>query len=69
MVERTDEGQTFRILTIIDEYIRECLAILADRRITSQNITEQLFYLFIFRGAPNYYHPPKRNGRKALVSL
>ena len=42
------------MLTIIDEYTRECLAILVDRRITSQNVIEQLFYLFIFRGAPEY---------------
>ena len=42
------------ILTIIDEYTRKCLAISVDRRITSQNVIEQLFYLFIFRGAPEY---------------
>ncbi len=51
---RTVEGKAFRILTIIDEYTRECLAILVDRRITSQNVLDQLFYLFIFRGTPEY---------------
>ncbi len=35
MAERTAEGRTFRILTIIDEHTRECLAILTQRRITS----------------------------------
>ncbi len=54
IVERTAEGRAFRILTIIDEYTRECLVTLSQRRITSQDIIEQLFYLFIFRGAPQY---------------
>ncbi len=54
MMARTVEGKAFRILTIIDEYTRECLAILVDRRITSQNVIDQLFYLFIFRGTPGY---------------
>jgi len=51
---RTEEGRAFRILTIIDEYTRECLAILVDRRITSQDVIEQLFYLFVFRGVPEH---------------
>ena len=54
MVERTAEGRAFRILTIIDEYTRECLVTLSQRRITSQDVIEQLFYLFIFRGTPQY---------------
>ena len=41
-------------LTIIDEYTRECLAILVDCRITSQSVIDQLFYLFIFRGVPEH---------------
>ena len=54
MMARTAEGRAFRILTIIDEYTRECLAILTQRRITSHDVIEQLFYLFIFRGTPRY---------------
>ncbi len=54
MVARSDEGRAFRILTIIDEYTRECLAILTQRRITSGDVIDQLFYLFIFRGTPGY---------------
>ena len=42
------------MLTIIDEYTRECLAILTQRRITSGDVIDQLFYLFIFRGTPEY---------------
>jgi len=54
MMARTVEGKAFRILTIIDEYTRECLAILTQRRITSGEVIDQLFYLFMFRGTPEY---------------
>jgi len=42
MVDRTADGRSFRILTIIDEYTRECLAILVDRRIISQDVIDKL---------------------------
>ncbi len=54
MIARTDEGRIFRILNIIDEYTRECLAILVKRRITSQDVIDQLFELIIFRGIPEH---------------
>jgi len=54
MMARTEDGRALRILTIIDEYTRECLGILVDRRITSQEVIEQLFYLFVFRGIPEH---------------
>ena len=54
MVDRTSDGRTFRILTIIDEYTRECLGMLVDRRITSQDVIDKLFQLFIFRGVPEH---------------
>ena len=44
-----------RILTLLDEYTRECLAIRVDRRITSQEVIEQLFYLLVFRGIPDVH--------------
>ncbi len=50
---RTAEGKVFRILNIIDEYSRECLTILAKRRITSQDVIDRLFELFILRGIPH----------------
>jgi transposase InsO family protein len=54
MVDRTADGRTFRILTIIDEYTRECPAILVGRRITSQDVIDKLFQLFVFRGVPEH---------------
>jgi len=54
MVDRTADGRSFRLLTILDEYTRECLAILVDRRITSQDVIDKLFHLFVFRGVPEH---------------
>jgi transposase InsO family protein len=54
MVDRTADGRAFRILAIIDEYTRECLAIVVDRRITSQDVIDKLFQIFVFRGVPEH---------------
>ena len=51
---RTEDGRPLRILTLIDEYTRECLALKVARRLRSQDILEQLGYLFIYRGLPNF---------------
>jgi len=51
---RTTDGRAFRMLTIIDEYTRECLAILVGRRLTSEDVIDQLFNLFILRGIPEH---------------
>jgi putative transposase len=54
IIDRTADGRPFRILTVLDEYTRECLAIEVERRITSQNVIDKLFELFIFRAIPDY---------------
>ena len=54
VTDRTADGRAFRILNIIDEYSRECLAILVKRRITSQDVIDQLFELIIFKGIPEH---------------
>jgi transposase InsO family protein len=54
MVERTTDGRAFRILNIIDEFTRECLAILVARKISTQHVIDLLFHLFIFRGIPEH---------------
>jgi len=51
---RTADGRPLKMLTIIDEYTRECLAILVERRITSEDVIDQLFNLFVFRGIPEH---------------
>ena len=54
VMARTADGRSLRILAILDEYTRECLALLVDRRITSQDVIDQLFNLFVFRGIPHH---------------
>jgi putative transposase len=54
MVDRTNDGRSFRILNIIDEFTRECLAMRVARRINSQAVIDELFKLFVFRGIPEH---------------
>ena len=54
MIDRTANGKAFKILNVIDEYSRECLAILVARKINNQNVIDLLFRLFIFRGIPEH---------------
>ena len=54
MTARRSDGRTFRILAILDEYTRECLAILVAGQINSNDVIDQLFHLFVFRGIPAY---------------
>jgi putative transposase len=54
VVSRTADGRAFKLLTILDEYTRECLAILVERRITAQDVIDQLFNLFVLRGIPEH---------------
>jgi len=54
VMARTSDGKSFRMLNIIDEYTRECLAINVKRKITSQDVVDRLFDLFIFRGIPEH---------------
>ena len=54
MKEHTENGKAFRVLNIIDEYTRECLTVLVERKIKSEDVLDQLFNLFVFRGVPEH---------------
>lgn len=54
MVERTTNGKAFRILNIIDEFTRVCLAVRVARKISAQDVLDELFKLFVFRGIPEH---------------
>ena len=45
-------GQQLKCLTVIDEFTRECLAIVVGRRINSHDVLYTLADLFIRRGTP-----------------
>jgi len=52
--DRTHDGRAFRMLTVIDEYTRECLAIQVDRRLRSDDVLHCLAELFTDRGPPDH---------------
>ena len=54
VADRTHDGRAFRMLTIIDEYTRECLAIVVERRLRSPDVIEALAELFVRRGLPDH---------------
>jgi putative transposase len=54
VTDRTEDGRAFKILNIIDEYTRECLATFVARKIKSEDVIDQLFSLFVFRGMPEH---------------
>ncbi len=52
VADRTHDGKPYRMLTVIDEFTRECLAIVVGRRINSHDVLYTLADLFIRRAIP-----------------
>ncbi len=52
--DRTEEGRQLKLLAVIDEYTRECLAIEVGRSFTCRDVKLTLQYLFAIRGAPEH---------------
>ena len=57
MADRTQDGRPFRILNILDEYTRECLASVAARRMGSQEVILLLADLFLKHGVLSTFGP------------
>ena len=60
---RTSDGKAFRILVVIDEHTRECLTMVVKRSITSQDVLERLYMLFLVRGVPEHIRSDNGVGR------
>jgi putative transposase len=52
--DRTHDGRRFRMLNVVDEFTRECLAIRVARRLGAAEVIDVLSDLFILRGGPGY---------------
>ena len=52
--DRTVDGRPLKMLTVIDEYTRECLAIDVKRRMRSIHVLERMADLFMAHGTPEY---------------
>lgn len=54
LFDRTERGQTVKILTVLDEYTRACHAIRVARRLDSSAVIDTLADLFRRHGVPAY---------------
>ena len=54
MSDQTWDGRRLKLLTVLDEFTRESLAIEVGRSITAEDVIAVLEYLFMVRGVPGY---------------
>jgi putative transposase len=54
VADRTSDGRKLRLLTVIDEFTRECLAIDVERRLRSDDVLHRLADLFTRYGMPEH---------------
>ena len=52
--DQTEEGGKLKLLTVLDEFTRESLAIEVGRSIKAKDVIAVLEYLFMVRGVPGY---------------
>jgi len=54
VMDRTHDGKLFRMLCVVDEFTRECLAIRVERRLNTRIILEVLADLVLPHGPPEH---------------
>lgn len=54
VMDRTHDGRPIKILTLIDEYSRHCLALKVDRSIKSDDVLDSLSTQFLIHGIPEH---------------
>ena len=53
-MDATEDGRRLKMMPIVEEYSRECLALETERSITAEDVVETLARLFAERGAPSF---------------
>ena len=53
-MDTTQDGRRLKVMPVLDEYSRECLALQIERSITAEDVVETLARLFTERGEPAY---------------
>ena len=54
VAEQLENGRKVRLLVVIDEFTRECLALDVAKSFKGEDVVEVLRYLFAVRGCPDY---------------
>ena len=67
VAERTHDGRPLKILAVVDEYSRECLALVVARRLQSIDVLETLAGLFVTHEVPA--HIRSDNGPEFTATL
>ena len=67
VADRTHDGRSIKTLTVIDEYSRECLAIVVERRLQSDDVLSCITELFVRHGIPEYIRSD--NGSEFTASI
>jgi len=67
VADRTHDGRSLKLLTIVEEYSRECLAIVVARGLRSIDVLETLAALFVTHGVPA--HIRSDNGPEFTAEL
>ena len=67
LTARTHDGRVLKILVVVDEYSRACLAIVVARRLRSLEVLETLADLFVAHGVPA--HMRSDNGPEFTATL
>ena len=72
VADRTEDGRQLKMLVVLDEFTRECLAIEVDRCFTAADVVGVLQYLFAVRGVPEHIRSdngPECSGHKTEFAL
>ena len=64
--DRTSNGRSRKILSLIDEYTRECIALEVSRRFTGDDLVDLLVDVFSIRGVSEFIRSD--NGREFLTA-
>jgi len=54
LYDRTEDGRQLMLMPVVDEYTRQCHAILVGRSITAEDVTQELDRLFTLHGSPSH---------------
>ena len=66
MAARTHDGRPLRLLTVVDEYTRQCLAIKVGRQLRADDVLQCLTELCVAHGVPDHLRADKQNAKRWL---